>query len=105
VKRVRPRGVQTSAAKKSAPASAVVHEGLGLRGGASTPVVGEPETARAELFPEDAILFLKIVDDLQRLLVHPAGERHDEKLKHLGKRRHVGERSSDDQEQLLNIDL
>ena len=53
----------------------------------------EPESARAELFAEDAVLFLEIVDDVTLLLVDPACERDDEELECVRKRRHVGERS------------
>ena len=68
-------------------------EGLGLCGEASTLGVGEPEPARAELFPQDAILLLEIVDHITLLLIDPARDRHDEELEGLGKRRHVGERN------------
>jgi hypothetical protein len=35
--------------------------------------VGEPQTSGAELLPQDAVLFLKIIDDIALLLVHPTG--------------------------------
>ena len=66
---------------------------LGLCGQSSSLRIGETEPATAELFPEDAILLLEIVDDVTLLLVHPTSECQDEELKHLRIRRHVGERS------------
>ena len=45
---------------------------------------------RAELVSEDAILFLEIVDDVALLQVDPSGERHDDELQGLAKRRHIG---------------
>ena len=65
-------------------------EALGLCGQAPALGVGEPETARTELLSEDAILFLERVNDVTLLLVDPARDGHDEELKHLGKRRHMG---------------
>ncbi len=65
-------------------------EALGLCGQAPALGVGEPETARTELLSEDAILFLERVNDVTRLLVDPARDGHDEKLQHLGNRRHTG---------------
>ena len=65
-------------------------EALGLGGPAPALGVGEPETARAELLSENAILFLKVVDDVTLLLVDPAGDRYDEELEYLRKRRHTG---------------
>ena len=50
-------------------------EGLGVRNQAAALGVSQPETARAELLPEDAILFLKILDDVTPLLADPPGER------------------------------
>ena len=65
-------------------------EALGLCGQAPALGVGEPEPARTELLPADAILFLERVNDVTRLLVDPARDGHDEELQHLGKRRHTG---------------
>ena len=41
-------------------------------------------------FASDTILFLEIVDDVPLLLVNPSGERHDDELQGLRKRRHTG---------------
>ena len=64
-------------------------ERLGLRGQATALGIGEPETARAELFPEDAILFLEIVDGVTRLLIDPTGDGYDEEPEYMRKRRHT----------------
>ena len=37
-------------------------------------VIGQPQAFVAELFAENAILFLQVVDDIALLLVHPARE-------------------------------
>jgi len=47
----------------------------GLRGEPTALVVGEAQASGSELFAQDAILFLKIIDDVTLLLVDPAGER------------------------------
>ena len=56
-------------------------EGLGLRGQASALGVSEPDPPRTEL---------GIVDEVPLLLVDPPGERDDEELQGLRKRRHTG---------------
>jgi hypothetical protein len=47
---------------------AVSRESMALR-------VGEPHTSRPELFPQDTVLFMEVVNDIALLLVHPTGER------------------------------
>ena len=39
--------------------------------------VGEAQPSGTDLFPEYAILFLQIVDDVALLLVYPTGERDE----------------------------
>ena len=42
------------------------------------------------MFPEDAVLFLEIVDDVALLLVDPAGHGDNEKLQRMRKLAHTG---------------
>jgi hypothetical protein len=49
-----------------------------LRRQSTTLRVGEPQPSGPELLPEDAVLFLEIVDDVALLLVHPTGERTED---------------------------
>jgi len=48
--------------------------------------VGEPHTSGPELFPQDAVLFLEIVDDIALLLVHATGERDENEPQRVGQR-------------------
>jgi hypothetical protein len=52
--------------------------------------VAEPQTPVAELFAQDAVLFLEIFDDVALLLVHPSGERHEQELQWLRRQRQHG---------------
>jgi hypothetical protein len=52
-------------------------EWLGFGRQSSALKVGEPDTSGPELFPQHAVLFLKIIDDIALLLVHPTGERDE----------------------------
>ena len=63
----------------------------GFRGEPTALVVSEAQATGAELFPQDAVLFLKIVDDVALLLVDPAGERDQDELEWLRQRRHSGQ--------------
>jgi len=50
--------------------------------------VAEPHTSGPELFPQDTILFVEIVDDIALLLVHPTGERDENKPQRVWQRGH-----------------
>ena len=54
-------------------------------------VVGEAQPPRSELFTEDTVLFLKIVDDLALLPVDPTSEGDQDKLQWMRQRRHAGQ--------------
>jgi hypothetical protein len=45
---------------------------------------GEPHAPGPELFPEYAVLFLEIVNDLALLLVHPTGKRDENEPPRVG---------------------
>jgi hypothetical protein len=49
--------------------------------------VGEPQTLRTELFPQDAVLVLQILDDVTLLSVHLPGERNEQELQWLRRQR------------------
>jgi len=49
-------------------------EYLGFCRQSTTLRVGEPQTSGPELFPQEAIFFLEIVDDIALLMVHPTRE-------------------------------
>jgi len=40
-------------------------------------IVREPQSSSAKLFPQGAVLFLKVVDHVALLLVDPTGERDE----------------------------
>jgi hypothetical protein len=63
-------------------------ERLGFRGQADALIVGESHPPGAELLPQHAVLSLKIVDDIELLLVEPAGEGGEEERQGSGRRRH-----------------
>jgi hypothetical protein len=67
-------------------------------GQADALIVGEAQPTRAELFAEDAILGLEIVDDLALLLVDPACERDHEEPERVRQRRHEAQGSRSAQE-------
>jgi hypothetical protein len=62
---------------------------LGFRRQSTALSVGEPQTSRPELFPQDAILFLEIVDDIVLLLIHPTGEPNENEPQRMRQRWHV----------------
>ena len=62
----------------------------GFRSEPTALVVGETQAPGSDLFTQDAVLFLKIVDDVALLLVEPAGERDQDELQWM--RRHGGKR-------------
>ena len=64
-------------------------EGLGFRCQSSPLRVGESQPSGPELFAEDAVLLLEIVDDVALLLVHPTGERDENEPQRVGQRRHT----------------
>jgi hypothetical protein len=63
----------------------------GFRGEPTARVVGEPQAPGADLFPQDTVFFLKVVDDLALLLVHPTGERDQDELEWMREGRHGGQ--------------
>ena len=63
-------------------------ECLGFRRQSSALRVGEPDTSGPELFPQHAVLLLKIIDDIALLLVHPTGERDENKPQRVRHRGH-----------------
>ena len=65
-------------------------KGLCFRRQATALRVGEPQTFGPELFMEDAILFLEIIDDIALLLVHPTGERDEHEPKRVRQQRRHG---------------
>ena len=64
-------------------------EGLGVRRQSSALRVGEPQPSEPELFAQDAVLILEVVDDIALLLVHPTGERDEDEPQRVGHRRHT----------------
>ena len=60
----------------------------GFRRESTALVVREPQTSGPELFPQDAVLFLEIVDDIALLLVHPTGERDQDEPQRMRQRGH-----------------
>jgi hypothetical protein len=52
---------------------------LALAGQTSALVVRKTKAAAAELSPQNAILFAQVFDRVRLLLVHPTGERNEEK--------------------------
>jgi hypothetical protein len=58
------------------------------RGEPTALVVGEAQTPGADLFTQDTILFLKVVNDVALLLGEPAGERDQAELQGMRRRRH-----------------
>jgi hypothetical protein len=64
-------------------------ECLGSRRQSTALRVGEPQSSVSELFPQDPMLFVEIVDDIVLLLIHPTGERNENKSQRLRQRWHV----------------
>jgi hypothetical protein len=69
---------------------------LGFRRQTPTLIVREPQTSRAELFPQGAVLFLEILDHLALLLVHPAGECDEHETQRRRQRDHGTQAAKDD---------
>jgi hypothetical protein len=59
-------------------------EGLGSCRQSSALIVGEPQPSGAELFAENAVLLLKMVDGIALLLVQPTGERDQDEPERVG---------------------
>ena len=53
--------------------------------------VSEADAASAQAFFEQAILFLKVVDQIQLMTVDPSGEHHQQQVKRLEQGRHAAE--------------
>ncbi len=68
-------------------------KGPGLRGQTPALRIREAKPTGGKLFPQDAILFLEIVNDVTLLLVDPAGHGDDEALQRLGNGHIAAERS------------
>lgn len=60
----------------------------GFRGEPSALMVREAQTPGPELFPQDAVFLLQIVDDIALLLVHPTGDRDQDELQRMRQRGH-----------------
>ena len=60
----------------------------GFRGEPTALIVREAQTSGPELFPQDAVFLLQIVDDIALLLVHPTGERDQDELQRMRQRGH-----------------
>jgi hypothetical protein len=63
-------------------------ECFGFRCQSSALRVGEPDTSGPELFPHHPVFFLKIIDDVALLLVHPTGERDENEPQRVRQRGH-----------------
>jgi hypothetical protein len=55
-----------------------------LSGEALTFGVAESNAAAAQVLPENAILFLELVDQIQLMTVDPSSEHHQQQVKRLG---------------------
>ena len=56
---------------------------------APTLIVVEPEPPSPELFPQDLVLFAKVIDHLNVPLVHPAGQGHQDESKRVDELEHA----------------
>src|SRR5499426_2502658 len=56
----------------------------------ATLIIGKTHAAVADLLPQNTIFFNEIFDDLLLPLIHPTGDRHDEKGKWIQTRLHSG---------------
>jgi hypothetical protein len=63
----------------------------GFRGEPTALVVGEAQTPGSELFAQNTVFPLEIVDDIALLLVDPTSERDEKELQRMGQRRHGGQ--------------
>src|SRR5262249_23740359 len=65
-------------------------EPFGLHCKPATLIIGKTHAALADLLPHHTIFFNEIFDDLLRPLIHPTGDRDDEKGKWIQTRLHSG---------------
>src|SRR5207245_1664152 len=63
-------------------------ECLGFRRQPTALSVGEAHTSGPQLFPQDTVLFVEVVDDIALLLAHPTGERDENETQRVWQRRH-----------------
>src|SRR3954462_12106513 len=66
--------------ERSALFEHLVADALGERGQAARLGGGEEDAPSAELFPQDAVLLLEILDNVLLLAVHSSGQRHEEEV-------------------------